>query len=254
MPIATHWSIRGRELSLERPLVMGIVNVTPDSFSDGGRFLAPGAALALSAKLIAEGADILDVGGESTRPQGATAVSADEELRRVLPVIRTLAAERPEVVLSVDTVKASVAEAALAAGAHIVNDVSGMRLDAEMGAVCASARAGVILMHSRGGVSDMGTYAQADYEGDFLDAMMRELGIACATPAAPAWSETRSPSIRESGSRSARSIRCAPSPAWSDLRRGAIPWSSARRASASSASSPARPIPATACSAASARP
>lgn len=176
MPIATHWSIRGRELSLTRPLVMGIVNVTPDSFSDGGRYLSPGTALAHAAKLIVEGADILDVGGESTRPQGATVVSADEELRRVLPVIRTLAAERPEIVISVDTVKASVAEAALTAGAHIVNDVSGMRLDSEMSSVCASLGAGVILMHSRGGVVDMATFAHADYEGDFLEVMLSELG------------------------------------------------------------------------------
>ena len=175
MPIATHWTIRGRELSLARPLVMGIVNVTPDSFSDGGRYLAPSAALALAAKLLAEGADIVDIGGESTRPQGATLVSADEELRRVLPVIRTLAAERPDVVISVDTVKASVAEAALAAGAHIVNDVSGLRLDGEMGAVCASAGAGVIVMHSRGGITDMATYEHAEYDADFLDEMTREL-------------------------------------------------------------------------------
>jgi len=176
MPFATHWSIRGRELSLTRPLVMGIVNVTPDSFSDGGRYLSPGTALAHAAKLIVEGADILDVGGESTRPQGATVVSADEELRRVLPVIRTLAAERPKIVISVDTVKASVAEAALTAGAHIVNDVSGMRVDSEMGSVCASLGAGVILMHSRGGVTDMATFAHADYEGDFLEVMLSELG------------------------------------------------------------------------------
>src|SRR5439155_15708381 len=120
------WQIRGRELSLSRPLVMGVVNVTPDSFSDGGRFLSSSAALAHAARLIAQGADILDIGGESTRPQGAEVVPASEELRRVLPVIRTLAAERPELIISVDTVKAAVAEAALAAGAHLVNDVSGM--------------------------------------------------------------------------------------------------------------------------------
>ena len=153
---------------------MGIVNVTPDSFSDGDRFLSPGAALAHAARLIAEGADILDVGGESTRP-GAHPVSADEELRRVLPVIRTLAAERPELAISVDTVKAAVAEAALAAGAHIVNDVSGLRLDAEMGAVCAAARAGVVVMHSRGGVADMAGTAHAEYGADFLEEMLTEL-------------------------------------------------------------------------------
>ena len=175
MPASLTWKIRGRELSLSRPLVMGIVNVTPDSFSDGGRFLSPGAALAHAAKLVAEGADILDVGGESTRPQGAEAVRADEELRRVLPVIRALAAERPEVVLSVDTVKASVAEAAIASGAHIVNDVSGMRLDAEMASLCAATGVGVVVMHSRGSVSDMATYAHAEYGPSFLDEMLDEL-------------------------------------------------------------------------------
>lgn len=174
MGTPTVWQIRGRELSLERPLVMGVVNVTPDSFSDGGRYLSSSAALAHAAKLIAEGADILDIGGESTRPQGAEMVPTDEELRRVLPVIRTLAAERPGVVISVDTVKAAVAEAALAAGAHIVNDVSAMRLDPEMAPVCAAAGAGVVLMHSRGGVSDMATFAHADYD-DVLQEMTEEL-------------------------------------------------------------------------------
>ncbi|NUS48591.1 MAG: dihydropteroate synthase [Gemmatimonadaceae bacterium] len=174
MPSPTTWQIRGRELSLERPLVMGVVNVTPDSFSDGGRFQTSSAALAHAARLVAEGADIVDVGGESTRPQGAEVVPTDEELRRVLPVIRTLAAERPELVISVDTVKAAVAEAALAAGAHIVNDVSGLRLDAEMAHVCAAAGAGVVVMHSRGGVTDMATFAHADYD-DFLAEMLAEL-------------------------------------------------------------------------------
>ena len=169
------WKIRGRELSLERPLVMGIVNVTPDSFSDGGRYLSVGAALAHAARLLAEGADILDVGGESTRPQGATPVNAADELRRILPVIRTIAAEHPDVVLSVDTVKSSVAEAALAAGAHIVNDVSGLRLDDAMAPLCAAAGAGLVVMHSRGDVSDMSTFRHATYAGDFLDEMLEEL-------------------------------------------------------------------------------
>ena len=149
--------------------------MTPDSFSDGGHFFSPGAALAHGAKLLAEGADILDVGGESTRPQGAQVVSAAEELRRVVPVIRALAAERPDVVLSVDTVKASVAEAAIAAGAHIVNDVSGLRLDAAMAPVCASAGVGVVVMHSRGGVADMATFEHAVYGSSFLDEMLDEL-------------------------------------------------------------------------------
>lgn len=153
---------------------MGIVNVTPDSFSDGGWFLAPEAAVEHARGLLAEGADILDVGGESTRPQSAEPVPVEEELRRVLPVVRALAAERPDAVISVDTVKAAVAEAALDAGAQIVNDVSGLRLDGAMADVCARSGAGVVVMHSRGGVSDMATYAHADY-ADFLDEMLGEL-------------------------------------------------------------------------------
>ena len=169
------WTVRGRSVTLEHPLVMGIVNVTPDSFSDGGSFFSPGAALAQAAKLLAEGADILDIGGESTRPQNAESVSAAEELRRILPVIRALATEHPDVLLSVDTVKSVVAEAAILAGAHIVNDVSAMRLDPDMAAVCARQGAGVVLMHSRGGVEDMATYANAVYAGDPLDEVLDEL-------------------------------------------------------------------------------
>ena len=168
------WSVRGLTVALDRPLVMGIVNVTPDSFSDGGSFFSPASALAQSAKLIREGADILDVGGQSTRPQGAEVVPADEELRRVLPVVRALALEHPDVLISVDTVKSSVAEAAIRAGAHIVNDVSAMRLDPEMPAVCQRYGVGVVLMHSRGGVEDMATYAHAVYAGDVLDDVLEE--------------------------------------------------------------------------------
>jgi dihydropteroate synthase len=169
------WSVRGREVTLEHPLVMGIVNVTPDSFSDGGSFFSPATALAQAAKLLAEGADILDIGGESTRPQGADAVSADEEMRRILPIVRALAVERPDALLSVDTVKASVAEAAILAGAHIVNDVSAMRLDPEMSAVCVRHEVGVVLMHSRGGVEDMASYDHAVFDGDPLDEVLDEL-------------------------------------------------------------------------------
>ena len=172
--MSTVWQLRARSLPLDRPLVMGIVNVTPDSFSDGGQFFDPGAAVAHARAMLAEGADILDVGGESTRPQSARPVPVDEELRRVLPVVQALATECPDAVISVDTVKAAVAEAAVEAGAHIVNDVSGMRLDGAMAEVCARTGAGVVVMHSRGGVSDMATYAHADY-GDFLDEMLGEL-------------------------------------------------------------------------------
>jgi dihydropteroate synthase len=168
------WRLRDRELSLDRPLVMGIVNVTPDSFSDGGRFLSPEAAVEHALALLAEGADIVDVGGESTRPQSATPVATAEEIRRVMPVIRGIAGARPVAVISVDTVKAVVAEAAVEAGAQIVNDVSALRLDAAMAGVCARSGAGVVLMHSRGGVSDMATYAHAEY-GVFPEEMLREL-------------------------------------------------------------------------------
>jgi dihydropteroate synthase len=174
-PPRSHWQVRGRALVLSHPLVMGIVNVTPDSFSDGGEFLAPDAAVAHAVRLLGEGADILDVGGQSTRPQGAEPVSTDEELRRVLPVISALAGAHPAAVLSIDTVNAEVAAAAIDAGAHIVNDVSGLRLDPAMATVCASKGVGVVVMHSRGGVSDMATYQHADYDNSFLATMLAEL-------------------------------------------------------------------------------
>jgi dihydropteroate synthase len=169
------WLVRGRIVAMESPLVMGIINVTPDSFSDGGSFFSPSAALAHGARLLAEGADILDIGGESTRPQGAEPVSADEELRRILPIVRALASEHPDILLSVDTVKSSVAEAAILAGAHIVNDVSAFRLDAEMAGVCARHEVGVVMMHSRGGVENMATYEHAVFADDPIDEVMDEL-------------------------------------------------------------------------------
>ena len=169
------WQIRGRTLALNHPLVMGIVNVTPDSFSDGGEFFAPDAAIAHGARLLAEGADILDVGGQSTRPHVTESVTAEEEARRVVPVIGALARAHPGAVLSVDTVNAAVAVAAIEAGAHIVNDVSGLRLDPAMTTVCAAERVGVVVMHSRGGVADMATYEHADYGNNFLQTMLSEL-------------------------------------------------------------------------------
>jgi len=172
----TIWQIRGRALALDRrPLVMGIVNVTPDSFSDGGDFFAPEAAVAHGTRLLAEGADMLDVGGQSTRPQGAVPVGAEEERRRVLPVVSALASSHPDAILSVDTVNAEVAAAAIEAGASIVNDVSGLRLDPAMASLCARTGVGVVVMHSRGGVSSMATYEHADYGGEFLETMLTEL-------------------------------------------------------------------------------
>jgi dihydropteroate synthase len=170
------WTTRGRLVPLDRPFIFGIVNVTPDSFSDGGRFFSPDAAVAHAERLVEQGADGLDVGGESTRPQGARPVDADEERERVLPVLAELRRRLPGTLLSVDTVKADVAAAALDAGADVVNDVSGFRLDPRMGEICARAGCGVILMHSRGTVSEMGTYLHASYEGDVTDAVIRELG------------------------------------------------------------------------------
>ncbi|HEX7243562.1 MAG TPA: dihydropteroate synthase [Longimicrobiaceae bacterium] len=146
-PFPGTWSIRGRSLSLERPLVMGVLNVTPDSFSDGGRFDAPERALARAAEMVAEGADLLDVGGESTRP-GAAPVDPAEEAARVVPVVRLLV-ERLRVPVSVDTRRAGVARAALAEGAEIVNDVSALA-DPAMGEAVAEAGAGLVLMHMRG--------------------------------------------------------------------------------------------------------
>ncbi len=143
------WKIRDREIDLSRrALVMGIINTTPDSFSDGGSFLDPQAALAHGLAMVAEGAEILDIGGESTRP-GAQGVSADEEIQRVLPVIQALRRES-RVLISIDTSKADVARAALGAGADIINDVTGLRGDADMLALAASSKAGVVIMHMQG--------------------------------------------------------------------------------------------------------
>ncbi len=137
------------EFVFPRPaLVMGVVNVTPDSFSDGGKFFNPQAAIEHALQLVADGADLLDIGGESTRPN-ATPVSAAEELRRVLPVIEALAS-RVTVPLSIDTLKPAVARAALRAGASLVNDVAANRDDDTMWRVVAAAGAGYVLMHMQG--------------------------------------------------------------------------------------------------------
>ncbi len=163
---AFHWNIGTHSLALgERTLVMGVVNVTPDSFSDGGRYLEPAAAVAHALGLLDEGADILDIGGESTRPGAAVAppsekdprapqpfasVTVEEELRRVLPVIGEIKRARPESILSIDTYKAEVARAAVAAGAQIVNDISAFRWDPAMAPTVAELGSGCVLMHMRG--------------------------------------------------------------------------------------------------------
>ena len=148
-PPIRSWRCRDRVLSLgERPRVMGILNVTPDSFSDGGRYGDGGEALKHAAAMVAAGADIIDVGGESTRP-GAEAVGADEERRRVIPVIEGIV-DTLDVAVSIDTMKADVASAALAAGAHIVNDVSALAHDDALAGIAAETGCGVVLMHMRG--------------------------------------------------------------------------------------------------------
>jgi dihydropteroate synthase len=178
--MSVSWAIRNSSLPLDRPIILGIINVTPDSFSDGGLFLSREQAVEQAVRLVEEGADVLDIGGESTRPQGAVAVDADEELRRVLPVVQSLRERFPSLPISVDTVKSDVARSVLQHGVDIINDVSAFRLDPAMGGVCAAAGAGVILMHSRGGVSEMGTYRFASYGADVMGEVMTELAAAAS--------------------------------------------------------------------------
>ena len=153
------WRARHVELNLRRPLVMGILNVTPDSFSDAGRYFDPDAALRHGLEMVEQGADLLDVGGESTRP-GSDPVTANEEWRRIGPVIHDLA-NKVDIPLSVDTMKPDVAAKAIDAGASIVNDVSGMR-EAAMVQVVAGSRAGAVVMHMLGNPKTMQTHPQYD--------------------------------------------------------------------------------------------
>jgi dihydropteroate synthase len=182
------WNLGSRALELgKRTLIMGIVNVTPDSFSDGGQFLDRDQAIAHAERLLDEGADILDIGGESTRPgarvdagaakpaqakAAAPAVSAEEELKRILPVIAELKKKHPTAVLSVDTYKATVARAAVGAGAEIVNDVSGFRWDPQMAKTIAELKCGAVLMHMRGRPEEWRTLPPP---GDILRLVKREL-------------------------------------------------------------------------------
>ena len=151
-----YWQTARRKILFrEKTLVMAILNATPDSFSDGGRYFSTAEALERAETLIAEGADIIDVGGESTRP-GGEQISAEEETRRVLETIRAIC-EKFDIPVSIDTTKSEVAAAALDAGAEIVNDISGLRFDARIGEVAARAKAGLVLMHSRGEFATMHT-------------------------------------------------------------------------------------------------
>jgi len=148
MPVR-QWKLARHSLPYgERTLVMAVLNITPDSFSDGGEFFSLDSAIAHAEQMIVEGADLIDIGGESTRP-GSAFVTEEEELQRVIPVIERLAAKSP-VPISIDTTKSSVAYAAIAAGAEIVNDISGLRFDPSIADEAAKAKAGLVLMHSRG--------------------------------------------------------------------------------------------------------
>ncbi|MEO8636525.1 MAG: dihydropteroate synthase [Gemmatimonadales bacterium] len=169
-----HWVTARGTIQCDRPLIVGILNITPDSFSDGGQFLGTDAAIAQADRLVADGADILDVGGESTRP-GSVSVPEAEERQRILPVVTALERRHPGTPISVDTVKSTVAQAALGVGAAIINDVSALRLDPDMGPVVAEGRAGVILMHSRGTVSTMARLDHAEYAPDVVVAVRDEL-------------------------------------------------------------------------------
>lgn len=195
--IAT-WRLRTRILSLgAHTLVMGVVNITPDSFSDGGFFLDPDTAVAHALMLLDEGADLIDLGAESTRPgsrAGGTAdsskapdahpaVSAEEEQARLLPVLKGILRDRPDAIVSVDTYKAATARAALEAGAEIVNDVSGFVWDAQMAPVCAEFGAGVVLMHTRGRPEEWRTQPQLE-PGALLSAVRAGLSASLAKAAA----------------------------------------------------------------------
>jgi dihydropteroate synthase len=169
------WHTARGLVPLDQPVIVGILNVTPDSFSDGGRFTGTDAALAHAESLLRDGATIIDVGGESTRPGRTDTVPAEEELRRVGPIVEGLVRTHPDLVVSIDTVKSAVAKAALDLGAAIVNDVSAFRLDRAMSGVVADTGAGAVLMHSRGGLLEVASYQHADYGGDVVGGVLVEL-------------------------------------------------------------------------------
>jgi len=179
------WDTASGPIRLDQPVIVGIINVTPDSFSDGGRHLGASDALRHAERLIQDGAGVLDVGGESTRP-GAEPVPEPVERDRVVPVIEALRREHPQVPLSIDTVKAGVARAALEAGAAIVNDVSALRLDPAMAPLVAAHKAGVVLMHSRGAVADMALDRHADYPSGVVPGVLAELEACLAVARAAA--------------------------------------------------------------------
>jgi dihydropteroate synthase len=181
------WKLRSRTLELgPRTLIMGVLNVTPDSFSDGGRFFEPQTAIAHGLEMLDEGGDIIDIGGESTRPgamavSGKQAVSAEEELRRVLPVIEELLRRRPEAIISIDTYKARVARTAVEAGVEIVNDVSGLRWDTEVAPTLAGLKCGLVLMHMRGRPTEWRTLPPLDDPVGLVSRELREAAEAAVS-------------------------------------------------------------------------
>jgi dihydropteroate synthase len=179
-----HWQLRDRQLELgPRTLIMGVVNVTPNSFSDAGRYFEAAAAVQHALALFDEGADIVDIGGESTRPGSRVSgdnpaaarpvVSAEEELRRVLPVIQGVLERRPDAIISLDSYKAAVARRGVASGAQIVNDVSGLRWDSQMASTVAELKCGVVLMHMRGRPAEWRTLPPLE---NGVELVSRELG------------------------------------------------------------------------------
>lgn len=171
------WKTAARTITIDRPLVMGILNVTPDSFSDGGRFTGIDAALYRAEQMAAEGADIIDIGGESTRP-GSSSVESTAEIERVVPVIEAVST-RLDLPISIDTSKSEVAAAAIDAGAEIINDISGLRWDARVASVATSSGAGLILMHSRGSYETMhATPPDVDIIEDVIKGIRESISLA----------------------------------------------------------------------------
>ena len=182
------WTTRGRALALDRAVVVAILNVTPDSFSDGGRYTTVESARRRASEVLGEGADAIDIGGESTRP-GAQRIDVSDELERVLPVVRAVRRDHPGAVLSVDTTRREVAKAVLAEGADVINDVSGLRLEPGLAEEAAGARAGLVLMHSRGSVEEMAGFSLALYGVDVADDVAAELVASIARARAAGVSE-----------------------------------------------------------------
>jgi dihydropteroate synthase len=182
---ARQWKLARRALPYgERTLVMGVLNVTPDSFSDGGQFFSFDQAIARAEQMINEGADVIDIGGESTRP-GSEFVSVEEELRRVIPIIERLVS-KASIPISIDTTKAPVARVALAAGAEIVNDISALRFDASLADEVARVKAGLVLMHSRGTPKTMQQLPPAeDIMSEVIDGLRESIAIAQQHGVAP---------------------------------------------------------------------